>query len=168
MFNFIKQRIHHLKQTRPKLFYDGAHSSSASPRMNVSDSVRALEPRIMFDAAGVVTAAEVAADNVAEHQAEQAVLNENLEAQAVSQEREESDELAEVLSNLDLPTGRNEIIFIDKSVEDYASLISGIGSDAELIFIDPNSDGLEQIANILNGRSDIDAIHIVSPVSCCR
>ena len=130
--------------------------------MSVSDSVQALEPRIMFDAAGVVTGAEVAADNVAEEQAEQAFTSENLEAQAVNQENEQSDELIAALADLVPPAGRNEIIFIDKSVEDYTSLISGISSDAELVFIDSNSDGLEQIANVLGDRTNIDAIHIVS------
>ena len=162
MLNYIKQRIRHLKPTRPKLLYDGATSGYALPKMTVSDSVQALEPRIMFDAAGVVTGAEVAADNVAEEQAEQALTSDNLEAQAVSQQDKESDEVIEALADLVPPAGRNEIIFVDKSVEDYTSLIAGISSDAELVFIDPNSDGLEQIANVLQGRTDVDAIHIVS------
>jgi len=162
MLNYLKQRIRHLKPTRPKLLYDGATSGYALPKMTVSDSVQALEPRIMFDAAGVVTGAEVAADTVAEEQAEQALTSESLEAQAVNQENKESDEVIEALADLVPPAGRNEIVFVDKSVEDYTSLIAGISSDAELVFIDSSSDGLEQIANVLNGRNDIDAIHIVS------
>lgn len=100
MLNYLKQRISHLKPTRPKLFYEGATSGYVLPKMSVSDSVQALEPRIMFDAAGVVTGAEVAADNVAEEQVEQALTSENLEAQAVSQDNEESDELIAALTDL--------------------------------------------------------------------
>jgi hypothetical protein len=130
--------------------------------MSVSDSLQALEPRIMFDAAGVVTGAEIAADNVAQEQAEQALIPENLQAQAVNDENEQAEELAAALVGLVPPADRNEIIFIDKSVEDYQSLLAEVSSDAELVFIDGNSDGLEQIANILETRTDIDAIHIIS------
>jgi len=159
MFNFIKQRVQHLKQNRSKLFYDGAHDSYGPQKMSVSDSLQALEPRIMFDAAGVVTGAEVAADDVAQ---DQALTSENLEAQAVNQGNGDSDELVAALVDLVPPAGRNEIIFVDKGVEDYQTLIAGISSDAEVIFIDENSDGLEQIARFMEGRTDIDAIHIIS------
>ncbi|MEO1926231.1 MAG: DUF4347 domain-containing protein [Gammaproteobacteria bacterium] len=162
MLNFIKRRVQHLKQHRSKLAYEGAHDSYGSQKMSVSDSLQALEPRIMFDAAGVVTGAEIAADNVAQEQAEQALIPENLQAQAVNDENEQAEELAAALVGLVPPADRNEIIFIDKSVEDYQSLLAEVSSDAELVFIDGNSDGLEQIANILETRTDIDAIHIIS------
>ncbi|MEQ8289087.1 MAG: DUF4347 domain-containing protein, partial [Gammaproteobacteria bacterium] len=119
----------------------------------------------MFDAAGVATGAEVAADDVAEQQADEAIEPANLQPAAANDENATSpdtDALAEALSGFQPPAGRNEIVFIDKSVEDYQTLLSGINSEAELIFIDSNSDGLEQIANSLQNRTDIDAIHIVS------
>ena len=161
MLNFLKRRTEHPKQNRSKLFYDGAHDSYGPQKMSVSDSLQALEPRIMFDAAGVATGAEVAADQVAEDQAEQ-VITENLQAQAVNQENEQTDELIAALADVVPPADRNEVVFIDKGVEDYQSLLSAISSDAELVFIESNSDGLEQIANILQDRNDIDAIHIIS------
>ncbi|MEQ8939367.1 MAG: DUF4347 domain-containing protein, partial [Gammaproteobacteria bacterium] len=165
MLGFITRRIKHLKQTRPKLFYAGAHDGVENARMSVADSLQALEPRIMFDAAGVATGAEVAADDVAEQQADEAIEPANLQPAAANDENATSpdtDALAEALSGFQPPAGRNEIVFIDKSVEDYQTLLSGINSEAELIFIDSNSDGLEQIANSLQNRTDIDAIHIVS------
>ena len=162
MLSYIKKKIRHLKQTRPKLFYEGATSGYAMPKMSVADSVQTLEPRIMFDAAGVATGAEAAADTVAEEQAEQAISPENLQAQAVNQEDKETEEVVQALADLAPPAGRNELIFVDKSVEDYASLVSGISSDAELVFINTNADGLEQIASVLESRTDIDAIHIIS------
>ncbi len=161
MFNFLKRRTEHPKQTRSKLFYDGAHDSYGPQKMSVSDSLQALEPRIMFDAAGVATGAEVAADEVAQDQAEQA-LTENLQAQAVNQENETTDELIAALADVVPPADRNEVVFIDRGVEDYQSLLASVSSDAELVFIESNSDGLEQIANVLQDRTDIDAIHIIS------
>jgi hypothetical protein len=162
MLNFFKRRTEHPKQNRSKLAYEGAHDSYGPQKMSVSDSLQALEPRIMFDAAGVATGAEVAADQVAEEQAEQALTPENLQAQAVNQENEQTDELVAALADVVPPADRNEIVFIDSSVEDYQSLLSAISSDAEVVFIDQNSDGLEQIASVLQGREGIDAIHIIS------
>ena len=129
MLNFLKRRTEHPKQNRSKLFYDGAHDSYGPQKMSVSDSLQALEPRIMFDAAGVATGAEVAADQVAEDQAEQ-VITENLQAQAVNQENEQTDELIAALADVVPPADRNEVVFIDKGVEDYQSLLSAISSNA--------------------------------------
>ena len=65
----------------------------------------------MFDAAGVATAAEVAVDNVAQEQAERAFTPENLQAQAVNQENQESEELTTILIDFVPSAGRNEILF---------------------------------------------------------
>ncbi len=162
MLGYIKRKIKHLKQTRPKLFYQGAHDGVATPKLNVSDSLQALEPRIMFDAAAVATGAEVATEDVAADQAEQAVDAENLEAPAANEEKSQTDALLESLAGIEPPTGKNELIFIDKSVEDYQTLISGINSSAEIVFIDGQSDGVQQIADVLQNRTDVSALHIIS------
>ncbi|HIQ45440.1 MAG TPA: DUF4347 domain-containing protein [Pseudomonas oleovorans] len=57
---------------------------------------------------------------------------------------------------------RQEIVFIDGNVQDYAQLIAGVSEGSEVVVLDGSQDGLQQIADYLNGRSDIDAIHIVS------
>jgi len=162
MLNYIKRKVRHLKQARPKLFYEGAHDGYVLPKMNVSDSVQALEPRIMFDAAGVATGAEVAADDVAEEQTEQALTSGNLNAQAVNQENEQKDELIEALANLEPPAGRNEIVFIDSSVEDYQTLLAGIDPSVEVVLLQSDRDGVEQIADVLSEREDVNSIHIIS------
>ncbi|MGH8532328.1 MAG: hypothetical protein ACREV1_06240, partial [Gammaproteobacteria bacterium] len=45
------------------------------PHIPVAECLHALEPRHMFDAAGVATGAEAAVDALAQEQAEQAVVN---------------------------------------------------------------------------------------------
>jgi hypothetical protein len=162
MLNFLKRRTEHPKQNRSKLAYDGAHDSYGPQKMSVSDSLQALEPRIMFDAAGVATGAEVAADEVAQDQAEQALTPENLQAQAVTQDNEYTDELVAALADVVPPADRNEIIFIDSNVENYNELLSGINSSAELVFLDRDQDGMEQIADVMSQRSDVDSIHIIA------
>ncbi|WP_077002754.1 DUF4347 domain-containing protein, partial [Variovorax sp. KK3] len=55
-----------------------------------------------------------------------------------------------------------QIVFIDRSVEDPGVLLCGIDPRAEVVFIDGGSDGLAQVADALRGRSDVDAIHVIS------
>jgi Domain of unknown function (DUF4347)/Bacterial Ig domain/Putative Ig domain/Bacterial cadherin-like domain len=59
--------------------------------------------------------------------------------------------------------GRTEIIFIDGRVADVATLIRGLNNPgAEVVLLDANRDGVQQIADALAGRTGIDAIHILS------
>ncbi len=122
----------------------------------LSSSLLVLEPRILFDAAAVVTGAEVATDQVAQDQAD-AVFDAEADA-----ETDEQDPLLAALATYEPPSGRREIIFIDTTVEDYQTLITGLDPSAEVVLLDTNRDGIEQIAEALAGRSNIDAIHIIS------
>ncbi|MGH8625020.1 MAG: DUF4347 domain-containing protein, partial [Gammaproteobacteria bacterium] len=127
----------------------------------------------MFDAAGVATGAEAAVDAVAQEQAEQAVdnhLNDSgaadagpaSDASSPADDADINDQLLEALATHQPPAGRREIVFVDTSVEDHRTLIAGIDPSAEVVLLDATRDGVEQIAEVLAGRSGIDAIHIVS------
>ncbi|UOA07816.1 Ig-like domain-containing protein [Methylobacter sp. S3L5C] len=73
--------------------------------------------------------------------------------------------LSSLVNTIDLTTvvpQRTEIVFIESNIGDYQTLIDGINPGAEIYILDASGDGLAQIAQILNGRSGIDAIHIVS------
>ncbi len=56
----------------------------------------------------------------------------------------------------------NSIVFVDWRVADIDSLVAGMPSDSEVVILDGASDGLDQIAARLQGRSGLDAIHIIS------
>ena len=56
----------------------------------------------------------------------------------------------------------SEILFIDSGVKDYDSLIDGLNRNVEIVLIDDDENGIEKISSILEGRSDISAIHILS------
>src|SRR5690606_19714943 len=64
------------------------------------------------------------------------------------------------------PTGtadnRQEVVFIDNQVKNYQQLLSGLKPGSEVVVLDGSKYGLQQIADYLNGRSGIDAIHIIS------
>ncbi|MCP4486732.1 MAG: DUF4347 domain-containing protein, partial [Gammaproteobacteria bacterium] len=55
-----------------------------------------------------------------------------------------------------------QIVFLDTAVEDYETLMAGIDPNAEIVLLDTNRDGVEQIAEALEGRSGIDAIHLIA------
>jgi len=55
-----------------------------------------------------------------------------------------------------------EIIFIDQGIDDYHCLVNGTKSGIETHILECAYDVVLQITNILNQRSDINAIHTVS------
>ncbi|NJR24917.1 MAG: DUF4347 domain-containing protein, partial [Richelia sp. CSU_2_1] len=57
---------------------------------------------------------------------------------------------------------RKELMFIDKTVENYQNLIAGTKPGTEVIVLDAARDGVEQITEALASRSNIDSVHIVS------
>jgi len=116
-----------------------------------------LEPRILLDAAGVDTA-DALSEQVAIEQAEnwQNPPEEHEVAQLVRTITEA--DIAEPVTQARL----NEIVFIDGNVDDMESLLEGINTSIEVVILDTQTDGVEQIAAALESREGIDAIHIIS------
>jgi uncharacterized delta-60 repeat protein len=59
-------------------------------------------------------------------------------------------------------TSGGSVILIDSRVTGYKTLIDHLANAGEVFIIDAESDGVAQIAAKLQGRSDIDALHIIS------
>jgi uncharacterized protein DUF4347 len=140
----------------------------------------ALEPRFMFDAAGLATA--VAADDASAHDT-QVTSADTADAQKdTAKEAERMDSLAAALippatqateaeldkailedgDDLITRTSTREVVFIDASVTDTESFLNNIPAGAELVTINSDRDGLTQIAEWLKNYDDISAIHIIS------
>ncbi|MDD5216105.1 MAG: DUF4347 domain-containing protein, partial [Methylococcales bacterium] len=51
-------------------------------------------------------------------------------------------------------TAINTILFVDTGVQDYQSLLVGLGGEVEVHLLNAERDGVSQIADILKGRSD--------------
>ena len=65
--------------------------------------------------------------------------------------------------HLELVTEASEpIVFVDSAVDDHEALLKDAASGAEVVFLKPGHDGIEQIAAVLATRSNVPAIHIVS------
>ncbi|PIA73449.1 hypothetical protein CDR19_08445 [Ectopseudomonas toyotomiensis] len=57
---------------------------------------------------------------------------------------------------------RQEVVFIDGQVTKKQQLIEGFAPGTEVVVLDSSEDGLQQIADYLEGREGIDAVHIFS------
>ncbi|WP_240923685.1 Ig-like domain-containing protein, partial [Psychromonas sp. SA13A] len=63
---------------------------------------------------------------------------------------------------------RHELVIIDADVEDYAQLVESIQSQTdddvtlEVIILDSNRNGIEQISEILADQQNLDAVHLIS------
>ncbi|PSB40145.1 peptidase C11 clostripain, partial [filamentous cyanobacterium Phorm 6] len=66
------------------------------------------------------------------------------------------------MPNLNGQFSGSAIAFIDSQVEDYQSLIAGVTPGTEVVVLDGNRDAIEQITEVLDDRSNIDSIHIIS------
>lgn len=130
-------------QTRPFDF-----SQFGSPLSSCVER-RAIEPRILLDAAAGETA-EMIAGEIAQAQAAEW-------AEAITQTSDK-----ETDGGAAFDTNKIEIAFIDAGVTNYEAVVEEMGPNIEIVIIDSKSDGVHQIADHLEDRSDVNAIHIIS------
>lgn len=143
------------RQNKPKSF-------TRTGQTHVLGTLLALEPRIMFDGAALATGAEVLQDTTSQNQSEVPGIDSDTTTDSTHSDSSNSDSFLASGLSLSTPSDRKEIIFIDTRVEDYQTLLNGIDPGAEAILLDSTRDGIEQIAEVLRNRSDIDAIHLIS------
>jgi len=134
----------------------------------------ALEPRMLFDGALAVDVAAQA--NAAPHadthapadagvtdaKAPAAVPEDTKAPAAPAQADAGVKPAPERLDAQPAATQRNEIVFIDTTVEDYKDLLANVNPNAKVVLLDASRDGVSQIAEFLSHESNVDAVHIVS------
>ena len=133
----------------------------SGPSSGIKGSLMSLEQRLMFDAAASATASEVASEQVAQEQAEAAVSSDS-HADGETAEQAESQNVLDAIATYNPGESRSEVVFVDPTVPNYQDLLSSMNSNVEVIMLDGGQDGIEQMANALSGRTDIDAIHLIS------
>ncbi|GGU56886.1 hypothetical protein GCM10009504_12330 [Pseudomonas laurentiana] len=109
----------------------------------------ALEPRIMFDASVGVVAQDAAAQTTVDAAKDSTSSNEASPAQAAAADTGQSGQ-------------RHEVVFVDSQVSNAGKLLEGLPANTEIVVLDPNKDGLQQMADYLKGREGLDAIHLLS------
>lgn len=159
----------------PRILFDGAmlitaieaDSADDGPAEVVQEAEPEPAPANAVTAAGEETTEAAAdADDAAEpadNPTEDVVAD---DGDAVSEEGAATDAVAAAQSDDDTDVAtepeapsRTEVVFVDSRVDDPAAF----GTDGrEVVVIAADQDGLSQIAGALDGRTSIDAIHIVS------
>ncbi|UXY15303.1 DUF4347 domain-containing protein [Chitiniphilus purpureus] len=133
--------------------------------------LRALEPRIMFDAAALATAADAGAEaakpatrhiDAPDHPAGDASASVAETATRQGGQRQALITPGEVEERLAGARPGREVVFVDGAIVDARQLVDSLEPGVEVVTLDPDGDGLAQIAEYLKGRQGIDAIHIVS------
>jgi hypothetical protein len=109
---------------------------------------------MLFDGAVAATVADAAASNNDHATADSAAKNTSTDDS--SQHPSAATPPAATSDN------RHEVVFVDGQVGDKQQIIDGLKPGTEVVVLDSNKDGLQQIADYLKDRSDIDAIHIIS------
>ncbi|MBS0343864.1 MAG: DUF4347 domain-containing protein, partial [Proteobacteria bacterium] len=123
--------------------------------------LQALEPRVLLDAAAAKTTQEVAqaapsAPAAPEVHDTHAAL---IDALGAIQQEKATDKPAPQAGAEAAPV---QVYFIDRSVADAQQLALDVPAGAEVHFIEAGVDGVQFMAQTLQGRSDIAAIHILS------
>lgn len=127
--------------------------------------MRALEPRILLDAAAVETIVDTVHQSIHTGLADDYVEN-NFSPQVPASIPPLIAVDHDTIDELDLNTnpvqGSRQIIFIASDIVEIESSLVNLPIDAEVIVIDMAKDGVQQMADALAGRTDLDAIHIFS------
>ncbi|RDD63071.1 DUF4347 domain-containing protein [Ferruginivarius sediminum] len=139
--------------------HDSALAGNGLPAESLT--ALALEPRLLLDAAAAATGAEAAQQD--DDGAATAPDDGGSSAPKDAGDAAPGDAAAaRALAELGENGGRNEIVFVDTSVQDWQTLVDGVDPSAEVVFIGKGQDGLSAMADAVRGRDDIDAVHIVS------
>jgi len=56
----------------------------------------------------------------------------------------------------------NSVLFVDSAVENNQSIIKGVQAGTQVVILEANQDGVQQIANTLSQYSNLDSIQILS------
>ena len=126
--------------------------------------MRALEPRIVLDAAIAETVEDVVNSTVHTDFADAYAANN----QPSGNERLSLSDLDEAPLSYEFQTDiqsasiPKSLVFIDSRVENFDFLAASLPEGAHAVILDANADGLGEITSVLSELSDVESIHIIS------
>ncbi|MEN0041046.1 MAG: DUF4347 domain-containing protein, partial [Pseudomonadota bacterium] len=131
--------------------------------------MRALEPRILLDAAAVDTALDIAGQAAHSRLADDYLANTGIAEQSVDTDGADAPMARPVMLEDDAAdeaveprrTDR-EIVFIDGSLPDIDGLLASLEPGVVVHVLDQDRDGVLQMAELLEEETDFEAIHIFS------
>lgn len=124
------------------------------------DDFCALEERVLFDGAAAATALDTAQDDPGTEAAAEPTAAPPDPVPPAPQPQT-GDALTRAAAAM--PSAQSDaVFFVDAGLVPGADLVSAIPEAAELVILEADRDGVEQIASVLQGRSGLAAIHILS------
>jgi hypothetical protein len=127
-------------------------------RALASPMIMSLEPRMLFDGAVAATVADTAqadshatADAVKAPTADQPVASKDTHGQA---------DATPAPAPAAVPG--QSVVFVDSRVKDADSLLQGVAPGTQVVQLDASKDGLQQIADYLDGHQGISSVQIIA------
>lgn len=144
--------------------------TKAAHRKTVSSQQFALEPRLVFDGALLATATDIHQDSVDDKQnhADTSVDNQVIDSSHSEVQAEATADAMASMTATVQPTidtaseTATTIIIVDARDPNRIDLENNLPEDTQIIAIDNNQNGFQQISSLLQNRSDISALHIFS------
>ncbi len=119
--------------------------TAARARKQRTPLIAALEPRMLFDGAAVVEASQALTD---------------LDYQEAAPQAADGDGAGTPLAVAPEPQ-RREWVFVDASLPDHQALLAGVSPGAQVHLIESGVDGWARMAQVLEGQTGIDAVHVL-------
>ena len=154
-----------------------AERSPAAATRAASGLMLALEPRYLYDAAGLIAGLEILPDA----DGPDSGLDPDPDAGPDSNPDGSPDQTAHeppfdalpwVDGIVDLAPPATEspsaVVFVDPRVSDHESLVDGTAADTLVVILDPEEDGVARIGEVLSRHRDVSSVHILSHGSAGR
>jgi hypothetical protein len=154
-----------------------ASAECAAPAAMPAPLMLALEPRIVYDASAAAIGTAAAAAPPPQHHADADAPHTDVaaakpaaattDASATGRSGAATPVQAQPRATLgvmeaNLAPPEKQVVFIDRSVANYQQLLAGLPAGTQYVVLNPNGDGLTQIAQYLQQHPGVDAIHLVS------
>ncbi|MBR9971305.1 cadherin-like domain-containing protein [Magnetospirillum sulfuroxidans] len=123
-----------------------AENTHETAKRRPAIGIMALEPRMMFDGAAVVTAIDATTDTDT-HDSQHAT-----DANTPDVDNSGVDTPVAIATAAAQPPVR-EVVFVDSGVTDYQTLVDAARSDVTVVVLDAGSDGLQQISDWLSAHA---------------
>ncbi|PMU07204.1 flagellar hook-length control protein FliK, partial [Pseudomonas sp. FW305-20] len=137
---------------------NGKSRVTEGARALASPMIMSLEPRMLFDGAVAATVADTAqADSQSTADAAKAPTTDQ---PAASQDTHDQTDATPAPVAVAVPG--QTVVFVDSRVKDAGSLLQGIAPGTQVVQLDASQDGLQQIADYLDGHQGISSVQIIA------
>ncbi|MFJ3374163.1 Ig-like domain-containing protein [Pseudomonas sp. NPDC086112] len=127
-------------------------------RALASPMIMSLEPRMLFDGAVAATVADTAqADS---HATAEAVKAPTADQPVASKDTHGQADATPAPAPAAVPG--QSVVFVDSRVKDAGTLLQGIAPGTQVVQLDASKDGLQQIADYLDGHQGISSVQIIA------